>query len=98
MTALAGTREAVSFDRASPSPGSAPSRLNAKVIREAEVRQDVAQKNCAEAEMNRTSVAQFCAQGGRRRSVCDAAAPASALSGAPSALFGIAKTTQSSRM
>ena len=56
-TALAGTRAAVSFDQIAD-PGTAPSRLNAKVIREAEVRQEVAQKNCAEAEMNSTSVAQ----------------------------------------
>ena len=37
----------------------APSRLNAKVIREAEVMHDVAQKNCAEAEMKSTNVAQL---------------------------------------
>ena len=37
----------------------APSRLKAKVIREAEVMHDVAQKNCADAEMNSTRVAQF---------------------------------------
>ena len=58
MTALAGTRLAVSFDQCSE-PGMAPSRLNAKVIREAEVMHDVAQKNCADAEMNSTNVAQF---------------------------------------
>ena len=47
----------VSFFRVSE-PGMAPSRLKAKVIREAEVMQDVAQKNCADAEMNSTRVAQ----------------------------------------
>ena len=46
-------------------PGTAPSRLNANVIREAEVRQEVAQKNCADAEMNSTSVAQFLAERAR---------------------------------
>ena len=38
-------------------PGTARSRLNAYSIREAEVRQDVAQNTCAAAEMNSTTVA-----------------------------------------
>ena len=54
ITALAGTRFGVSLDHRCE-PGMARSRLNAKVIREAEVRHDVAQKNWAEAEMNSTS-------------------------------------------
>ena len=37
----------------------APSRLKAKVMREAEVMHEVAQKNCAEAEMKSTSPAQL---------------------------------------
>ena len=45
-------------------PGTARSRLNANVIRDAEVRHDVAQKNCADAEMNSTTVAQSCPSGG----------------------------------
>src|SRR5436190_1008601 len=44
MTAFAGTRDDVRADQ-SRCPGTARSRLNAKVIRDAEVRQDVAQKN-----------------------------------------------------
>ncbi len=44
MTALAGTRLGVSADQRFE-PGIAPSRLNAKVIREAEVMHEVAQKN-----------------------------------------------------
>ena len=62
ITALAGTRLGVSFFRVSD-PGMAPSRLNAKVIREAEVMQDVAQKNCADAEMKSTNVAQSLPKG-----------------------------------
>ena len=58
MTEFAGTLRAFSFFSVSE-PGIAPSRLNANVIREADVMHDVAQKNCAEAEMKRTSVAQF---------------------------------------
>src|SRR5215470_3506291 len=57
-TAFAGTRVAVSFDH-DCQPGTARSRLNANVIREADVRHDVAQNSCAEAEMNRINVAQF---------------------------------------
>src|SRR5262245_56174457 len=57
-TALAGTLAAVSLDQ-SWWPGTARSRLNANVIRDAEVKQDVAQKNCADAEMKSTNVAQF---------------------------------------
>ena len=75
----------------------APSRLNANVIREAEVRHDVAQKNCAEAEMNSTSVAQFVPRAPDEDRSHAPGRP-TALSGCPSALFGIAKTTQSSRM
>ena len=40
-------------------PGIAPSRLNANVIRDADVMHDVAQKTCAEAEMNSTNAAQL---------------------------------------
>ena len=58
ITALAGTRKAVSFFSVLE-PGMAPSRLKAKVIREAEVMHEVAQKNCAEAEMKSTSPAQL---------------------------------------
>ena len=47
ITALAGTRVAVSFFSVSD-PGMAPSRVKAKVIRDAEVMHEVAQKNCAE--------------------------------------------------
>ena len=53
ITAMAGTRFAVSLFSVSD-PGMAPSRLNAKVIRDAEVMHEVAQKNCADAEMNST--------------------------------------------
>ena len=55
---MAGTRFAVSVCQLLE-PGIAPSRLNAKVIRDADVMQDVAQKTCAEAEMNSTRVAQL---------------------------------------
>src|SRR3954466_2731490 len=55
MTALAGTRAAFNEDQ-SRWPGTARSRLNANAMRDAEVRQEVAQKNCADAEMNSTSV------------------------------------------
>ena len=47
ITAFAGTRFAVSVCQVCE-PGIAPSRLNAKVIRDAEVMQDVAQKTCAD--------------------------------------------------
>ena len=57
---------------------------------------DVAQKNCADAEMNNTKVAQFWPKAVRK--IGWTPSPARALSGAPSAVFGIAKTTQSSRM
>ncbi len=58
ITAFAGTR----FDvraRHLAEPGIAPSRLNANVIRDADVMQEVAQKTCADAEMNSTSAAQL---------------------------------------
>ena len=57
-TALAGTRLDVSFDQRAE-PGIAPSRLNANVIRDAEVMQDVAQNTWAEAEMKSTNAAQW---------------------------------------
>jgi hypothetical protein len=57
MTAFAGTRFALNLDQICE-PGIPRSRLNANVIRDDEVRQDVAQKNCADAEMNSTRVAQ----------------------------------------
>ena len=75
----------------------APSRLNAKVIRDAEVMHEVAQKNCADAEMNSTERRPVGAERRARRSAATPP-PASALSGWPSALFGIANTTHSSRM
>ena len=55
---MAGTRLEVSACQRFE-PGTAPSRLNANSIREAEVMQDVAQKNCADAEMNSTSAPQL---------------------------------------
>jgi hypothetical protein len=58
QTALAGTRFEVSFDHRAE-PGIAPSRLKAKVIRDAEVMHDVAQNTYAEAEMNNTKAAQW---------------------------------------
>ena len=84
----------VSFFRVSE-PGMAPSRLKAKVIREAEVMQDVAQKNCADAEMNSTRVAQSLPRDSTK--IGATPRPARALSGCPSALSGIANTTHSSR-
>ena len=57
-TALAGTRALLSVDQIFD-PGMAPSRLKANAILDADVRHDVAQKNWAEAEMNKTVVAQF---------------------------------------
>src|SRR5215218_7545710 len=52
-TAFTGTRLALRADHRLE-PGIAPSRLKAKVIRDADVMHDVAQKNWADAEMNRT--------------------------------------------
>src|SRR4051812_8091960 len=53
ITALAGTRFALTFDQMAE-PGIAPSRLNAKVIREALVRQATVQNSWPQAEMNTT--------------------------------------------
>src|SRR3954464_2372355 len=53
MTAFAGTFFAVTFDH-SADPGMAPSRLNAKVIREALVRHAVVQNSWPAAEMKMT--------------------------------------------
>ena len=78
-----------------PEPGIAPSRLNANVIREAEVMHEVAQKNWADAEMNSTNVAQLVPRDSTKMPATPP--PARALSGWPSAPFGIAKTTHSSR-
>ena len=75
----------------------APSRLNAKVIRDAEVMHDVAQKNCAEAEMNSTSVAQLWPIDWTKM-YATPPPPTPALSGLPSAPLGMANTTHSSRM
>ena len=58
ITALAGTRLAVSLDHFAE-PGIAPSRLNAKVIRDAEVMHEVAQNTWADAEMKSTNAAQL---------------------------------------
>ena len=52
ITALAGTLAPDSVDH-SRDPGMAPSRLNAKVIREALVMHEVVQKNWPTAEMSR---------------------------------------------
>ncbi len=73
----------------------APSRLKANVIRDADVMHDVAQKNCADAEMKSTSVAQLLPRALTK--IGATPEPASALSGWPWALSGIAKTTASSR-
>src|SRR5690242_9976584 len=96
ITALAGTRVAVSFLRVED-PGMAPSRLKANVIREADVMHEVAQKNCAEAEMKSTSPAQF-APIDCTKMYATPPAPTPALSGLPLASSGMAKTTVSSRM
>ncbi len=56
---------------------------------------DVAQKNCADAEMNSTNVAQLVPRDSTKMPATPP--PARALSGWPSALFGIANTTHSSR-
>ena len=58
ITAFAGTRFAVSFCQVAE-PGIAPSRLNAKVIRDAEVMHEVAQNTWADAEMKSTNAAQL---------------------------------------
>ena len=67
MTALAGTLLALTFDQMAD-PGIAPSRLNAKVIREALVRQAVVQNSWPKAQMNITIVWDVVAQGLSRRS------------------------------
>ena len=95
-TALAGTRVAVSFASVFE-PGIAPSRLNANVIRDADVMHDVAQKNCADAEMNSTRVAQFVAERLHEDRLRRLRRPARCR-GCRSASFGIANTTHSSRM
>src|SRR4249919_3549980 len=95
-TALAGTRLAVSFDH-SCEPGIAPSRLKAKVIRDAEVMHDVAQNTCADAEMNSTNAAQLLPSDWVKMNATPPA-PVPALSGDPSFRLGTANTTQSSRM
>src|SRR6478735_10171770 len=58
MTALNGTFALLSL-RQWRCPGTAPSRLNAKIMRLALVMQATVQKNCAIAEMPRTVVAQL---------------------------------------
>ena len=75
----------------------APSRLNAKVIREAEVMHEVAQKNCAEAEMNSTRPAQLEPSDSLKMKATPPP-PTPALSGLPSEPLGTANTTHSSRM
>ena len=58
MTARYGTR--LRFTRRqSRCPGTAPSRENANIIREADVIEAVRQKNCATQQMKRTNVAQL---------------------------------------
>src|SRR3954454_20157729 len=96
MTALAGTRCPVNADQR-PDPGTAPLRLKANSIRDADVMHEVEQKNCADAEMNSTSAPHLlpidCV-----KMYATPPAPTPALSGWPWALSGIANTTQSSRM
>ena len=58
ITALAGVRLELTFDQILE-PGTARSRLKANIIREVEVRQAVAQKSCAQAEMNSSVPAQL---------------------------------------
>ena len=58
VTAFAGTRPAVSVDHRFD-PGMAPSRLNAYVMRDAEVMHETVQKICPTAHTNRTVPAQF---------------------------------------
>src|SRR6187402_2938627 len=53
ITALTGTRLAFTFDH-KDDPGMAPSRLNAKVIREALVRHATVQNSWPQAEMKTT--------------------------------------------
>src|SRR3954451_12088713 len=96
ITALAGTRLAVSLCHLAE-PGIAPSRLKAKVIREADVMHDVEQKNCADAEMNSTSPAQLLPIAWVKM-YATPPAPTPALSGLPSVALAIAKTRPSSRM
>src|SRR4051794_2857118 len=92
-TAFTGTRLAFKADHRLE-PGMAPSRLNAKVIRDADVMHEVAQKNWAEAEMKSTRPAQLepmdCT-----KMYATPPPPTPALSGEPSAALGIANVTQS---
>src|SRR5436190_22873243 len=98
MTPLAGTRVADSADHRLD-PGTAPSRLNANSIREADVMQEVAQNSCPAAEMNRTNDAQFLSMALRKMNWMGLLAPPTpALSGCPLAAFGTANTTHSTRM
>src|SRR4051812_46966777 len=82
MTPLAGTPLADSL-RQVAEPGIAPSRLNAKVMRDAEVMHDVAQNTWADAEMNRTNVAQSFPRDSVKM-YATPPAPTPALSGDPS--------------
>ena len=54
MTALAGIRVLACTLESHDDPGIAPSRLNAKVIREALVRHAVVQKSCPAVEISST--------------------------------------------
>src|SRR6478752_10108051 len=58
MTALAGVRLLLTLDQ-SREPGTARSRLKANIIREVDVRQAVAQKSWAQAEMKSSVPAQL---------------------------------------
>src|SRR3954470_10484825 len=94
-TALAGTLDLDRLDHLRH-PGTARSRLNAKVIRDAEVRHEVAQKNCAAAEMKRTRVAHRWPRADPKMKATPPP-PTPALSGWPSDPFGMAKVTASRR-
>src|SRR6476646_9338104 len=87
ITALAGTRLAVSAAQRLD-PGTAPSRLNAYVIREADVMHEIVQKNCPTVEIRSTVPAQW--EPSAALKIGATPPPASALSGWPWALFGIA--------
>src|SRR5215203_19830 len=95
ITARAGTRLADSRDQCRE-PGTARSRLNAYVIRDAEVMQETAQKSCPAEEMNRTVPAQLEPRAALKIGWTPLAPRE--LSGLPSGRFGTAKTTASSRM
>src|SRR5215470_4733741 len=56
-TAFAGTRLGLTF-RQSRWPGTAPSRENANIMRDADVTDAVRQNNCATQQMNRRNSAQ----------------------------------------